>query len=117
MGDDPRRHIYALQAEICRGLGHPVRLEIVHLLGAGELPFGELTARMQVSKAKLSQHLAVLRKAGIVLARREGARTLYRLRHPEIEAACQAVAQVLARHLAEMRASTDALLRTVAMAR
>lgn len=105
--------MYAMQSEICRGLAHPVRLEVVHLLGTCELGFGELLGQMKVTKAKLSQHLAVLRMAGIVTARRDGARMFYRLKYPEIESACQAVAKVLAKHLVELQENTNALLRTV----
>jgi ArsR family transcriptional regulator len=105
--------MYAMQSEICRGLAHPVRLEVVHLLGTRELGFGELLGQMKVTKTKLSQHLAVLRMVGIVTARRDGARMFYRLKYPEIESACQAVAEVLAKHLVEMQENTSALLRTV----
>ncbi len=107
---DPNHRIYTLQAEICRGLANAVRLEVVHLLGSQELSFGDLFARMEVTKTKLSQHLAVLRRAGIVTARRDGARTFYRLKHPEIESACQAVARVLTRQLVEVQEHTNALL-------
>ncbi len=113
MRAEPNRRVYAMQAEICRGLAHPVRLEVVHLLGTRELAFGDLFAQMQVSKPKLSQHLAVLRQAGIVTARRAGAHVFYRLKYPEIESACEAVAQVLARHLADVQEHAHALLRTV----
>jgi ArsR family transcriptional regulator len=113
MPGDPTRRVYEVQAAICRALGHPVRLEVVHLLGTSEVAFGDLLARMDASKTKLSQHLAVLRQAGIVMARREGARTFYRLKYAEIDAACQAVGQVLARQLAEAHQTTHAMLRAV----
>lgn len=113
MGADTDRAIYAMQAEICRGLAHPVRLEVVHVLGSGERAFGELAAQLHVTKSKLSQHLAVLRQTGIVTARRDGAHMLYRLKYPEIESACRCVAEVLASHLVEVRESTSALLRVV----
>jgi ArsR family transcriptional regulator len=102
-----------MQAGICRGLAHPVRLEVLHLLGGRERSFGDLLSRMQVGKARLSQHLAVLRSSGIVTARREGTRVFYRLKYPEIESACRAVARVLARHLMDEQERTTALLRTV----
>jgi ArsR family transcriptional regulator len=108
----PNRAIYAKQAEICRGLAHPVRLEVVHLLGAREIGFGALLDRIGVSKPTLSQHLAVLRAAGIVTVRRDGARAFYRLKYPDIETACQAVAKVLTKHLTEVQEHTNALLRT-----
>ena len=114
---DTHRRIFVLQAEICRGLAHPVRLEIVHLLGPEEMSFGDLLKRMGVSKTKLSQHLAVLRRARIVTARRVAARVFYQLTHPEIETACEAVTQVLTQHLAELQNETTVLLRRVGGAR
>jgi len=114
---DPHRRIFVLQAEICRALAHPLRLEVVHLLGSREISFGELLAQMEISKTKLSQHLAVLRRARIVAARRDAARIFYRLTHPEIQAACDAVSHVLSRHLAELQSETTVLLRRVGGAR
>jgi DNA-binding transcriptional ArsR family regulator len=114
---DSHRRIFVLQAEICRGLAHPVRLEVVHLLGPREISFGELLRQMAISKTKLSQHLAVLRRARIVTARRDAARIFYRLTHPEIQTACDAVTQVLTRHLSELQNETTVLLRRVGGAR
>ncbi len=107
------RRIFVLQAEICRALAHPVRLEILHLLGNGQMSFGDLLESAEVTKTKLSQHLAVLRRARIVTALREGARVFYRLTYPEIETACEAVTEVLTKHLAETQNETSVLLRRV----
>jgi ArsR family transcriptional regulator len=104
------RRIYTLQADILKALANPVRLEILHLLGGRELPFDELARSVQVSKTNLSQHLAVLRRSRIVRDRREGVNTFYRLTHPEIETACQAVGQILAQHLVEMGQQVRELL-------
>jgi ArsR family transcriptional regulator len=107
------RSVYALQAEICRALAHPVRLEVLHLLGAREASFSDLLRQMSVTKAKLSQHLAVLRHARMVTSRREGSHVFYRLTYPEIAAACDAVSKALGRHLAEIQNETSVLLRHV----
>lgn len=104
------RRIYTLQADILKALANPVRLEILHLLGDRELPFDTLMRSVQVSKTNLSQHLAVLRRSRIVKDRREGVNTFYRLTHPEIETACEAVGQILAKHLAEMGRQVRELL-------
>lgn len=111
MPSRPHRRIYALQAEICRALANPTRLQILHLLGTREMSFGELRTAVGVSKANLSQHLAVLRKSKVVTDRREGLRAFYRLTYPEIDAACQAVGRVLAKHLAETGKQAEMLLR------
>lgn len=106
-------NIYKLQAEICKALGNPVRLQILHLLGDREVPFAELLDSLDVSKTNLSQHLAVLRKNQIVKDRKEGLRTFYRLAYPEIGTACRAVGEVLAKHLLEVEKQTKVLLRGV----
>jgi DNA-binding transcriptional ArsR family regulator len=111
--EHPDRRIFVLQAEICRALAHPVRLEVLHLLGSGQMSFGDLLQRTEVTKTKLSQHLAVLRRARIVTALRDGGRIFYRLTYPEIERACEAVTQVLTQHLAHTQNETSALLRRV----
>ncbi len=111
------RRIFALQAEICRALAHPIRLEVLHLLGPRTMSFSELLGLMDITKTKLSQHLAVLRRARIVTALRNGGTVSYRLTYPEIESACKAVTQVLTQHLAETQNETSALLRRVGGAR
>jgi putative ABC transport system permease protein len=59
--------LFRLQAEIAKALAHPLRLEILHCLGDGELAFGSLQHQLRVSKSNLSQHLAIMRGAGIVV--------------------------------------------------
>lgn len=107
------RRIYKLQAEICKALANPVRLEILHRIGDREVSFGDLVASLHISKPNLSQHLAVLRKSRIVTDRRDGVHTFYRLTYPEIALACQAVEQVLAQHLRETEKQAKVLLRRV----
>ena len=71
-------------------LGDPVRRRILDLLARGETSAGELAAAVQeefgISHPAVSHHLRVLREAGLVTARSEGQRRLYRLRpEPLIE--------------------------------
>ena len=59
----------------------PRRREILRLVGDRELPAGEIAARFpDVSRPTVSEHLRVLRVAGLVTERREGTRRLYRAR-------------------------------------
>jgi DNA-binding transcriptional ArsR family regulator len=60
-------------------LGDPMRRAIVERLRAGPLAVGELAAGLPVSRPAVSQHLGVLRRAGLVSERREGTRRIYRL--------------------------------------
>ncbi len=66
-------------------LAHPVRLRIVIELRAGEACVSELQAAVDRSQPYVSQQLSVLRKAGIVVCRREGQFVYYRLIDPFVE--------------------------------
>ena len=65
--------------EVFRALGDPVRCAMIERLAAGELPAGEVGRGLPVSQPGASQHLKVLRDAGVVAVRRDGRRRLYRL--------------------------------------
>jgi DNA-binding transcriptional ArsR family regulator len=60
-----------------KALGEPRRVEILRLLRSGPRPVGEIAAEIEVTQQAASQHLAVLSKAGLVVARREGTKHLY----------------------------------------
>ncbi|MGO9831099.1 MAG: autorepressor SdpR family transcription factor [Myxococcaceae bacterium] len=62
-----------------KALSDPTRREILRLLGRGQLSVGEVVERFAMSQPSISRHLAVLRNAGLVTARREGQNVLYRL--------------------------------------
>jgi ArsR family transcriptional regulator len=91
--------LYQMQAEIAKTLGHPLRLRILNLIGGREVAYGALLDDLGVSRANLSQHLALLRKTGIVSVRREGTHVHYRLTFPEIKDLCSAMRDILAKHL------------------
>jgi DNA-binding transcriptional ArsR family regulator len=60
-------------------LAEPSRQAILDLLRDGELPVGELTARLRMSQPAVSKHLKVLRDAGLVGVRADAQRRLYRI--------------------------------------
>jgi ArsR family transcriptional regulator len=91
--------LYELHASICQVLGNPKRLEIIDRLRDGEKSVTELTSATKVGQSNLSQHLALMRQKGIVLARREGVSVYYRLADPKILKACDLMRQVLLEHL------------------
>ena len=64
-------------AAALKALGEARRVEILRLLRAGPRAVGEIAAEVDVSQQAVSQHLAVLSKAGLVEARRDGTRHLY----------------------------------------
>lgn len=60
-------------------LADPTRRRIVETLAVGETAFGDLAAQFAMSRPAVSQHLRVLREAGIVVARADAQRRIYRL--------------------------------------
>ena len=60
-------------------LGDPTRLVIFERLSAGPLSVGELARELPVSRPAVSQHLRVLKDAGVVLAEPAGPRRIYRI--------------------------------------
>lgn len=69
-------------AALLRNLGNEKRLMIVCQIGDGELSAGSLQEPLGLSQSALSQHLAVLREAGIVATRRDGQTVWYRIADP-----------------------------------
>ena len=60
-------------------LADPTRRQIVETLAAGERAFGDIAAQFEMSRPAVSQHLKVLRDAGIVVSRPDAQRRIYRL--------------------------------------
>ena len=60
-------------------LSDPTRRRIIESLALGETAFGDLADKFEMSRPAVSQHLKVLREAGIVTARAEAQRRIYRL--------------------------------------
>lgn len=64
-------------AEVLDALGDPTRRAILELVRDGERPVGEIARHLPVSRPAVSQHLRVLKGAGLVRDRQEGTRRLY----------------------------------------
>jgi ArsR family transcriptional regulator len=103
--------LFERQAEIAKILANPTRLRILSRIGPGEVAYGALLRDLGVSKTNLSQHLAILRKGGVVTARRDGIHAYFRLSFPEITDLCSAMRGILARHLAESGRQGKLLMR------
>jgi DNA-binding transcriptional ArsR family regulator len=71
------------QAELCRVFGNASRILIVWSLSGRELPVSEIADGVGTSLQNISQHLAVLKEHGIVVARREGQTIYYRIAEVE----------------------------------
>jgi len=72
-------YVPALKAEFFKAIGHPIRIRVLELLSEDEQSVSDLLGAIDVGQAYLSQQLGVLRRAGLVNARREGSHVLYAL--------------------------------------
>jgi ArsR family transcriptional regulator len=91
-----------LQAEVLKTLANPRRLEILHALAEGPIEVGRLAALIGASQPNVSQHLAIMRSAGIVEARRDGREVRYQLADPDVIVACGVMRSVLERRLTRL---------------
>jgi DNA-binding transcriptional ArsR family regulator len=87
--------IYNMQAGISKTLANPIRLAILHSLREGEKSVNELTDILGISQSNLSQHLAIMRQAGILQTRKQGTSIYYSVTDPKINQACDMVREVL----------------------
>jgi DNA-binding transcriptional ArsR family regulator len=81
-------------AAIGRALADAKRLCVLECLADGELSVGDLSSRVGCQVPNMSQHLAVLRGAGLVATRREGNTVFYRLADPQVLEAYRLIVQL-----------------------
>jgi DNA-binding transcriptional ArsR family regulator len=97
-----------IQAEFLKTLANPRRLRILHRLADGPISVARLASDLGISQPNASQHLAVMRAAGVVDAERDGREVRYRIADPEIIVACGIVRTVLERRFGRLAALTVA---------
>lgn len=88
--------LYQAKSELFRALAHPVRIRVLELLDDGPKTVRQLLDVVAVEASRLSQHLAVLRGTGLVLARREGNTVEYTLSAGEVTDLLATARQILA---------------------
>lgn len=89
------KEMFRIQAEFCKAMAHPVRLQVIDMLKTRSLSVQEIAKGVGVSTANLSQHLAVLRARGVVMGTREGNNVVYSLASPRIVEACTLIREIL----------------------
>jgi rhodanese-related sulfurtransferase len=97
-------------ARVGGALANGHRIELLDVLAQAERSVEELATETALTIANASQHLQVLRRAGLVESRREGTRVLYRLAGPEVFALWQAVRAAGEARLAEIDRVVDTYL-------
>ncbi|MEZ7005171.1 ArsR/SmtB family transcription factor [Streptomyces sp. AD55] len=107
--------LYKLKAEFFKTLGHPARIRVLELLSEREYAVAEMLPEVGIEPAHLSQQLAVLRRANLVVSRKAGSTVYYSLTSPHT-AELLAVARTIlsgvlagqAELLADLRTDTGA---------
>jgi len=95
--------VFERQASICKAFAHPTRLHLLDIIGKGERGVSDIQAKIGVTKANLSQHLTVLRAAGVISTRRSGKQVYVGLAIPEVKQACHLIHQVLRGYIRKQR--------------
>ena len=72
-------------ARVFRALAHPARIRLIHRLMEGDCCVSEAGACLKISQPNVSQHLKILKTAGLIAGRRRGAKICYRLIDPRVE--------------------------------
>ncbi|MEL7668556.1 MAG: metalloregulator ArsR/SmtB family transcription factor [Actinomycetota bacterium] len=86
---------FCLHSDLCKTLASPKRQMILSALRDGESAVNEIQERTGIPQATLSQHLAILRSAGVVRTRREGNRIFYAITNPKIIQAFDLITEVM----------------------
>ena len=100
LSSDPVREV---KANLFRVLGHPARVRILELLREGERSVGALQAELGLDSGGTSQHLAALRRIGLVESRREGTSVYYRVDDQRVFELLAVGRAIITRQLAEQQ--------------
>jgi len=94
-------------AQLLQTIGQPVRLQALLAIGEGETCVCHLETTLDLRQAYLSQHLMALRKAGLLLARRDGRFMHYRLVNPRLLVLIRQAAELQGVSLPELAPSRE----------
>jgi ArsR family transcriptional regulator len=79
---DPTVPLSVAKADLFKAMAHPARIRSLEILAEGERSVGDLQPLVGIEMSHLSQQLGVLRRAGLVTARREGSQVFYAIKDP-----------------------------------
>ncbi len=110
MEHEREEELYRLQADLCKVLAEPTRLKLLSLLGERPRAVKDLVEATGERQAKISQHLTIMRKLGIVRTQRVGTEVHYSLADPRILEACRITREVLLQQLTQQASLAAPLL-------
>jgi DNA-binding transcriptional ArsR family regulator len=93
--------------EIFEAIAQPKRREILRLLAGGELSAGAIASRFAVTQPAISQHLGVLKRAGLISERRDGTRRMYSVRPDGLADLHSFLAEVLPAGLERLKQAAE----------
>ncbi len=93
--------------QVFDAISQPRRRQILRLLSAGELSAGEIASHFEITQPAISQHLKVLKQAGLVNERREGTRRLLSLRAEGLEELHEFLAEILPASLDRLKRAAE----------
>lgn len=98
-----------LKAEIFKALAHQARIQILEFLKDGEKCVCEIIEHLEMEQSNVSQHLSVLKRQDLVSSRKDGARVIYFLKHPEVIDLLDQAGVVLEKQLLENQRALQSL--------
>lgn len=87
--------VYEMEVRICKAFANATRLRMLDLLSKDELTVSDIQAKLGLPAPNVSQHLTILKAAGVVTTRREGKQIFCKLTMPEVSQACSLIRGVL----------------------
>ena len=105
------------KADIFQALAHPTRIAICEMLQRRELSAGQIIQLLELEQANASQHLAVLRTRGVVIARKEGNQVFYSLRDRAVGEVLESLRGYFQRYAREAQADLVEMRRQEARGR
>lgn len=100
--ESPKQALFTQFAVVAKAVAHPHRLALLEQLAQGERSVDVIADRVHVSIANASQHLQHMRRAGLVMARRDGKFVFYRLADDSVLDLLSAIRRVAEQNLAEV---------------
>ncbi|HEV8648371.1 MAG TPA: metalloregulator ArsR/SmtB family transcription factor, partial [Actinomycetes bacterium] len=94
--------------DVLKALAEPRRQQILRLVRATPRSVGELAEQVEITQQAVSQHLQVLRDAGLVAARQDGTRRLYAIRPEGLESLDRFLAELWPAGLQRLKAAVEA---------
>ena len=91
--------VFELQAEFCKMMAHPKRIELFDLLANQECSVGALAEKLNITIPAVSQHLRLLRDTGVVSTRREAQTIYYVIKNPTLLEGCKVMREFMVEEL------------------